>query len=293
MFGASISVVIPALNEAENLPHVLPRIPKWVDEVLLVDGNSTDNTVEVARRVSPDIRIIRQHGRGKGAALRSGFAAATGDIIVMLDADGSTDPREIPAFVGALVAGADFAKGSRFLCGGGTADMSYYRRLGTIALVWLANLLFGTRFSDITYGYNAVWRWHGYALALELDGWAQEIISNIRATRFGLRVAEVSCFEHKRLAGEAKLRAFDAGWTILKAILAERLRREARLIERTQLHSQSRRLHLVETRPGYDAAPVHEDSVEATPPTFRGSGDAYTAGLVSEAEYGSSSLQNQ
>src|SRR5437868_14684742 len=106
----SVSVVIPTLNEAENLPHVLPRIPDWVDEVLLVDGHSTDRTVEVARELRPDIRIMMQEGRGKGAALRTGFTAASGDLIVMLDADGSTDPAEIPAFVGALLAGADLAK---------------------------------------------------------------------------------------------------------------------------------------------------------------------------------------
>src|SRR6058998_2153306 len=88
----TVSVVIPAMNEAENLPYVLPRIPAWVHEVILVDGNSTDGTVEVARQLWAGIRIVRQQGRGKGAALRSGFAAATGDIIVMLDADGSTDP---------------------------------------------------------------------------------------------------------------------------------------------------------------------------------------------------------
>src|SRR5438477_4368808 len=84
-----VSVVIPAINEATNLPYVLPRIPTWVSEVLLVDGRSTDGTVEVARKLLPDIRIVTQRGRGKGDALRCGFEAAAGDIIVMLDADGS------------------------------------------------------------------------------------------------------------------------------------------------------------------------------------------------------------
>src|SRR5438874_3464109 len=116
----SVSVVIPALNEADCLPHVLPRLPAWVDEVLLVDGQSTDGTVDIARRLRPDVRIVAQQGRGKGAALRTGLMQATGDIIVTLDADGSTDPSEIPAFVGALLAGADFAKGSRFLQGAGS-----------------------------------------------------------------------------------------------------------------------------------------------------------------------------
>jgi Glycosyl transferase family 2 len=219
-----VSVVIPALNEAENLPYVLPRIPRWVHEVLLVDGFSTDDTVEVARRLRPDIRIIEQEGRGKGAALRSGVAAATGEIVVMLDADGSTDPAEIPAFVGALLAGADFVKGSRFLQGAGTIDMPRHRQLANALLVTLANVLFRTHFTDITYGYNAVWNCRRDAMALEIDNWANEIVSNIRVARHGLRVVEVACFEHKRIAGEAKLQAFPAGWQILKAILGERLR---------------------------------------------------------------------
>src|SRR6202011_3132653 len=108
-----VSVVIPALNDAANLPHVLTRIPAFIDEVVLVDGHSIYDTVAVARQIRPDIRIVIQDGRGKGNALACGFAAAMGDIIVMLDADGSTDPAEIPAFVGALLAGHDYAKGSR------------------------------------------------------------------------------------------------------------------------------------------------------------------------------------
>src|SRR5436189_2468097 len=94
-----ISVVIPALNEGPNLQHVLPYIPSFVEEVILVDGNSTDDTVSVARTLLPHILIIQQKGKGKGNALKEGFAACTGDIIVMMDADGSTDPKEIPRFI--------------------------------------------------------------------------------------------------------------------------------------------------------------------------------------------------
>ena len=224
----TISIVMPALNEEENLPHVLPRIPKWVSEVILVDGYSTDHTVEVACRLLPNICIVMQEGRGKGAALRTGVARAKGEIVVMLDADGSTDPEEIPAFVATLLAGADFAKGSRFLQGGGTADMTRLRRLGNRFFVLLVNLLFGTHFSDITYGYNASWRRYAPLLALEIDGWANEVISNIRVARSGLRVTEVASFEYERIAGEVKLVAFPAGWVILKAIVKERLRKPGR-----------------------------------------------------------------
>jgi len=217
----SVSVVIPALNEAASLPHVLPRIPRNVFEVILVDGASTDGTIEVAQRLMPSIRVVRQDRPGKGAALRAGFEAARGDIVVHLDADGSTDPGEIPAFIDTLLAGADFAKGSRFAVGGRTDDITPLRRLGNWSFVALANILFGSKYTDITYGYNAVWRRHHELLAPEIDGWAHEIVANIRAYRRGLRVVEVASIEAPRVAGEAKLRTFSAGWTILKAIVGE------------------------------------------------------------------------
>jgi glycosyltransferase involved in cell wall biosynthesis len=218
----TVSVVIPALNEAESLPFVLQAIPdEWVDEVLLVDGRSQDGTVDVACDVRDKTRVVIQHGKGKGAAIRSGFAAAMGDIVILMDADGSTDPREIPAFVGALVSGADFAKGSRFLQGGGTDDMPFHRRLANRWLTMLANVIAGTHYTDITYGYNATWRRHAHKLALDIDGWANEIITNLRAARGGLRVVEVASFERPRIAGQAKLAALPAGWTIFRAMLKE------------------------------------------------------------------------
>jgi glycosyltransferase involved in cell wall biosynthesis len=218
-----VSVVIPALNEAENLPYVLPLIPSWVDEVLLVDGHSTDGTVEVAQKLLPDIRIVCQEGRGKGAALRSGFAAATGDIIIMMDADGSTDPAEIPLFCAALLHGADFVKGSRFLQGAGTADMELHRMLGNLVFVMSVRLLFGGNFSDLCYGYNAFWRRTLPSLQLDGDGFEIETMMNVRALRVGLKVAEVPSFEHKRRHGSSRLRAIPDGWRVLRTILKERL----------------------------------------------------------------------
>ncbi|MEZ4861448.1 MAG: glycosyltransferase family 2 protein [Caldilineaceae bacterium] len=228
---ARVSVVIPTLNEAENLPHVLPRIPAWVYEVVLVDGHSTDNTIEVARSLWPEIRVVMQEGRGKGSALRTGFAAATGDIIVMLDADGSTDPSEIPAFIGALLAGADFVKGSRFLQGGGTSDMTLFRRLGNLGFTLSVRLLFGGSFSDLCYGYNAFWRKVIDSLELDAEGFEVETMMNVRALYHGLRVAEVPSFEADRVYGESNLRTFPDGWRVLKTIVREWLRVRTRRLE--------------------------------------------------------------
>lgn len=221
--GPTVSVIVPAKNEARNLEHVLPRIPEWVDEVILVDGHSTDKTIAVARYLLPTIRIVNQQGRGKGDALRAGFAAATGDIIVMIDADGSTDPEEIPAFVDALVAGADFVKGSRFTEGGGTADMSLLRRFGNWGFTTLVKVLFGGDYTDLCYGYNAFWRRTLPLLALDGDGFEIETIMNVRALRAGLDVVEVPSFEAERIHGESNLRTFPDGWRVLKAIGREAL----------------------------------------------------------------------
>jgi glycosyltransferase involved in cell wall biosynthesis len=103
---ASLSIEVPALNEERNLPTVFAALPRDA-EVILVDGGSVDRTVEVERALRPSVRIIQQTRKGKGHALACGFAAATGEYIVMIDADGSTEPAEIPRFVAALNDGAD------------------------------------------------------------------------------------------------------------------------------------------------------------------------------------------
>jgi hypothetical protein len=216
-----VSVVIPTLNEAENLQHVLPYIPEWVDEVVLVDGHSTDETVAVARELYPTVRIVQQDGKGKGDALRVGFAAATGDIIITLDADGSTDPAEIPAFVDTLLAGADFAKGSRFLKGGGTVDMPLYRRVGNWGLLKLVQVLFGGHYTDLCYGYNALWARAVPMLRLDCDGFEIETLMNVRALQVRLRVLEVPSFEAKRVHGEGRLRTIPDGWRVLRTIVRE------------------------------------------------------------------------
>jgi glycosyltransferase involved in cell wall biosynthesis len=216
-----ISLVIPARNEAQNLNHVLPRIPSIVNEVILVDGHSTDDTIEVAKRLIPDIRVIKQVGKGKGDALRVGFAACTGDIIVMMDADGSADPKEIPYFVAALAVGKDFAKGSRFIKGGGSHDITFFRSLGNFWLSKLVNLLFQAGFSDLCYGYNAFWKYCLDDIHVDCDGFEVETLISLRMHKAQLKIVEVASFEYSRIHGESNLRAMSDGWRVLKTILKE------------------------------------------------------------------------
>jgi glycosyltransferase involved in cell wall biosynthesis len=236
--GPTISVVIPAKNEALNLPHVLPRLPPGLHEVILVDGNSRDDTIDVARALLPDIRVIGQTRKGKGNALACGFAASTGEIIVMLDADGSTDPAEIPRFVDVLINGADFAKGSRFMPGAGSSDISRLRQMGNFWLNRIVNVLYRTRYTDLCYGYNAFRRHCLEVMALDPghpddvhvdsmlwgDGFEVETLVNVRIAKAGLRVAEVPSFERSRHSGTSNLNAFSDGIRVLRTIHAERSR---------------------------------------------------------------------
>jgi glycosyltransferase involved in cell wall biosynthesis len=233
-----ISVIIPTRNEAKNLPYVFSQLPADVHEVIVVDGHSVDDTVAVAKRLRPDVRIVQQTRRGKGNALACGFEAATGDIIAMVDADGSADPGEIPKFVHVLTNGADFAKGTRFTADGGSSDITRLRSLGNRMLAALVNLCYGTHYSDLCYGFNVFWRKHVPVLRLDTtsppslrgdgrlwgDGFEIETLIHLRVAEAGLQVVEVPSFEHSRIYGVSNLDAFSDGLRVLTTILAERSR---------------------------------------------------------------------
>lgn len=220
-----VSFVIPTLNEAKNLRWCLPRIPGWAHEVIVVDGRSTDDTVAVARELYPNVKIVMEQRSGKGAALKAGFHAATGDIIVMLDADGSMSPEESILFVGALMAGADLVKGSRFMQGAGSDDISVIRMLGNWGLTLAVRLLYRCSFSDLCYGYIAFWAKHVAALDCDCDGFEIETLISVRALKNRLKITEVPSFEWTRVSGLSNLRAVPDGIRVLKTIIRERLAR--------------------------------------------------------------------
>ncbi|MBA2310238.1 MAG: glycosyltransferase family 2 protein [Pseudonocardiales bacterium] len=253
-----ISVVVPARNEARNLEIMLPAVARVlppVHEIIVVDGHSTDDTVAAAREVLPSARILAQTRRGKGNAIACGFAAATGDVLVMFDGDGSADPAEIPAFVSALVAGADFAKGSRFVPGGGSDDITLLRKSGNAGLNGVANALFGTCYTDLCYGYNALWA--DLLPMLDLppvdavaadgemlwgDGFEIETVLNTRVAAAGLKIVEVPSMERRRIYGQSNLRTFADGTRVLRTLLAERRRAERIRNERLAAARQPRPL---------------------------------------------------
>lgn len=215
--------MIPTLNEAENIGWTLDRIPSWVSEVLLIDGLSSDGTIEIARAHRPDIVVVEERTRGKGAALRAGFAAARSDIIVMIDADGSTNPKEMIRFVYALLAGADFVKGSREARGGGSVDITRMRGLGNRFFVGLVNLLHNRGFTDLCYGYCAFWKRHLPALELSANGFEIETELILNAARAGLEIVEVPSLELERRAGASNLSAWRDGLRVLRTIVIKHL----------------------------------------------------------------------
>jgi Glycosyl transferase family 2 len=276
-----VSVVVPARNEAKNLPYVLGALPAGLHEVILVDGGSVDDTVAVARDLRPGIKVVQQTRRGKGNALACGFGAVTGDVVVMLDADGSADPAEIPAFVAALTGGADFAKGTRFACGGGSHDITRFRRVGNSALNLLVNLLFGTAYTDLCYGYNAFWAYmldrfdlppvHLSDPTIDRvwgDGFEIETLLNVRIAAAGARITEVGSVEKVRLHGESNLNAVTDGLRVLRTIMAERLRARRRSARLWPAHRRPEEPTTVDLRAtdanrtadGHRAADVHRVS---------------------------------
>jgi glycosyltransferase involved in cell wall biosynthesis len=223
----SVSVVIPTLNEAMNLPWVLRRMPSYVDEVVIVDGRSLDGTVDVARAMRLDVVVVAEPRPGKGNAVRAGFAAASGDIIVMLDGDGSMDPQEIGWLVTPLQHEYDFVKGSRYVTGGGSDDLTWLRSSGNKVLTALANAVLHSDYSDLCYGYIALRRECVDILELESDGFEIETELIVRASRAGLRIAEVPSHELSRISGQSNLHTFRDGWRVLRTLARERVSWEA------------------------------------------------------------------
>lgn len=226
----TVSVVIPTLNEEKNIAWVLERMPSIVDEVILADGHSTDRTVEVARAIRPDIVVLTQHCRGKGDAVRVAFGAASGDLIVMIDADGSMEPGEIHHFVTPLINGYDFVKGSRFLDGGGSADLTALRRIGSRALVRMVNSMFFVQFTDLCYGFCSFRRECLPALSLTAHGFEIETELVVHALKANLRIAEVPSTELPRRWGTSNLHAFRDGRRVLRTLIRERMVRRPRPI---------------------------------------------------------------
>jgi hypothetical protein len=220
---SSVSLVIPTLNEEANIGWVLQRVPAWVEEVIVVDGGSKDRTVEVAKAIRPDVVVVTELRKGKGVALRTGFATATREVIVMIDADGSMDPAEIESYVQAVDQGYDLVKGSRAT--GGSTDLTPTRLLGNLVLRGMVNMLYSADFTELCYGFMALRRTSVPAMDLVADGFEIETEIVVNSLRRGMRIAEIPSHESERLNGVSHLHPVRDGLRVLSTIVRARFSR--------------------------------------------------------------------
>jgi glycosyltransferase involved in cell wall biosynthesis len=216
-----VGVAIPALNEEKNIGFVLNALNKFgYDNILVIDGLSKDGTLRVASEKGA--KIVLQDGRGKGQAIRQVLSKSylDADVLVLMDADGSMSPVEVPRYVEALYKGADVAKGSRFLKGGGTEDMSSLRKVGNNLMTSAVNLFCSSKYTDLCYGFVGLSRKAIRLLApvLESNNFEIETELFIKAKKLGLTVVEVPSWEFKRRHGKSNLHSFRDGFKILKTI---------------------------------------------------------------------------
>ncbi len=220
-----LSIVIPTLNEERNLPRVFEDISKSVKEkdceIIVVDGHSRDGTVSFARKKGA--RIIYD-SIGKGAAIKKGLEASRGRTIVIMDADFSHSAEEINRMVERIEKrGFDVVMGSRFIQGGGSGDITVLRFLGNKLFVFLVNLIWGTKYTDLCYGYRAFSRKAARTLSPKLasGGFGIETEISILAAKERMKICEVPSYEKLRLHGEGNLRTFRDGFIILRTIAKE------------------------------------------------------------------------
>ena len=234
----SVSLIIPAMNEASTLTSIIDSVPTYVDEIIVIDGRSKDNTFEIASNHPRVNKVLRQRSRGKGAALSLGFAMATCDLVAIIDADGSMDPAELKDFLN-MFPQAEIVKGSRSKKMGGTsADLTIFRDIGNRVLTKLCNFWFKENWTDLAYGYAVVDRKALGKLGLSSydemgsvfghksygQGFEIEALIFCRSSKWGFRVLEVASAEHKRISGSSNLRAIRDGFRVLSAIIIEKNR---------------------------------------------------------------------
>ena len=215
-----ISIIIPTLNEGKNIARVLRGVKEvlrgYSYEIIVVDKHSSDRTAPVAK--SMGARVLYDD-KGKGSALIKGFHSAKGKILISMDADLSHRPNELKLLVAGIESGYDMCTGSRFMARGGTSDMPLIRKIGNSFFVRLVNLLYGSSFTDLCYGYRALTKEATRGLGLRESGFGIETEMSIKATKASLRILEVPSYEKRRATGAGKLRTFSDGYRILATIL--------------------------------------------------------------------------
>jgi glycosyltransferase involved in cell wall biosynthesis len=219
-----ISVVIPVFNERETIAEILSRVRRALDgkdsELVVVDDGSTDGTREALRSIDGIRLIEHEQNQGKGAALRTGFAAASGDVVIVQDADLEYDPRDYPRLLEPILDGrADVVFGSRFL-GGPHRVLFFWHYLANKLLTWLSNMFTNLNLSDMETGYKVFRRPVLERIRIRSDrfNFEPEITAKVAKTR--CRVYEVPISYSGRTYDEGKKIGWRDGlsalWSIIK-----------------------------------------------------------------------------
>lgn len=225
MSSGRVTVVIPTRDEEGMIAEMVESVRPFADEILVVDGHSRDRTREIA--AEHQARVILDHGKGKGEALRYALTQAAGDIVVFIDADGSHDPKDIPAMVAPIKAGeADLVVGSR---GRGGSDELHgtleqlIRYVGSQLIMLVINYRWNVRLTDSQNGFRAIRRDVGLKLGLKANLTTIEQEMMMRALKLGYRVSEIPSHEYERKWGKSKVVVwklwFAYGWSVFRNIL--------------------------------------------------------------------------
>lgn len=219
------TLVVPVLNEIEAVQIIMPQIdPAWVDEILVIDGGSTDGTVEWLQQQG--YTVHSQNGRGFGTGMLLGMRLASGDIIVEFTPDGNALPEIIPTLVAAIESGFDLVIASRYLENAKSEDDDVVTRFGNWMFTTIVNVLFGSRYTDSLVGFRAFRKSAALGLDMNAKGLSWPCQSSIRFAEDEFRVTEIPGDEPKRIGGERKMRPIKTGWEILTLIFREYFRRK-------------------------------------------------------------------
>lgn len=227
-----VSVIVPTLNEVGSIENVLSKIVKQnVDEVLVVDGHSSDGTIELVKKLG--YRLIMQEGRGLGKAIISGIKATSGKLIIIVDADGSHDPKYITDLIGKINDGYDVVVGSRYISGprvknlffpnkiSSSYDDTFIRAVGNRFFTYLCRKLYGLDINDVLMGFKIFKRSIFDKIVLGEDGQQFDVEILIKAKKAGFKIGQVPVIEHKRVYGKSKLSVPYHGFKVLHVIIQE------------------------------------------------------------------------
>jgi glycosyltransferase involved in cell wall biosynthesis len=214
------TLLLPTLNEIEAVSVIVPQIKRdWVDEIIVIDGGSTDGTVEFMQ--AQGLRVHSQSKRGFGQGMLQGMHIASGELVIEFMPDGNSIPADIPRVIEKLREGYDLVVGSRYLGPASSDDDDFLTGIGNWMFTTIVNVLFRTDYTDVLTGFRGYRRSKALTLGMDAAGLSWPCQSSIRFARAGYKVIEIPADEPPRIGGERKMKPFKTGMEISELILRE------------------------------------------------------------------------